>query len=200
MGNAGTDRSFEHFLTLLYFYAKPWEPMLKPLGASACALPMLHANEISVLQVSAPWAEAVYGAVQHELLMAILMENMYEPGRLRPPAEAPLAVGEHLPAPARQTGALGVDHSMAPKWRIAVDVPVIQVAVESLPAPASAPGQGPSLAEVHLSLDCFHCPCSFNFHRGHHQQQTWCLMVTPVNFEAQQLPQNCAARDWIRCT
>ncbi len=102
------------------------------------------------LQVSAPWVEAVYGAVQHELLMAILMENLYEPGRLRPPAEALLAVGEPLPAPATQTGALGVDHSRAPKWRIAVDVPVIQVAVESLPAANSAPGQGPSLAEVSL--------------------------------------------------
>ena len=102
--------------------------------------------------MTAPWVEAVYGAVQHELLMAILMENMYEPGRLCPPAKAPLAVGEPLPAPAKQAGPLGVDHTQAPKWRVVVTVPVIQVAVESLPAPSSANGQGPSLAEVPLPL------------------------------------------------
>ncbi len=84
--------------------------------------------------------------------MAILMENLYEPGRVSPSARAPLPVGEPLPAPAKQSGALGVDHSKAPKWRVAVTVPVIQVAVESLPVPTSAPGQGPSLAEVAFPL------------------------------------------------
>ena len=99
--------------------------------------------------------------MQHELLMAILMEHLYEPGRVSPSARAPLPVGEPLPAPAKQTGALGVDHSQAPKWRVAVTVPVIQVAVESLPAPASAPGQGPSLAEVAFPLQ-YQPPCLKN--------------------------------------
>ena len=97
--------------------------------------------------------------MQHELLMAILMENLYEPGRVSPSARAPLPVGEPLPAPAKQSGALGVDHSKAPKWRVAVTVPVIQVAVESLPVPTSAPGQGPSLAEVAFPLQ--YLPSSF---------------------------------------
>ena len=104
------------------------------------------------VQVRAPWVKAVYGAVQHELLMGILLENLYEPGRIGPPARAPLPVGEPLPAPSKQAGALGVDRSQAPRWQVAVNVPVIQVAVESLPAPASAPDRGPPLAEVPFTL------------------------------------------------
>jgi len=94
--------------------------------------------------------ESAYGAVQHELLMAIFLENLYEPGRLCPPAKAPLRIGEPLPAPAKQTKPLGVDHSKPPMWHVAVGVPVIQVAVESLPVLSSTPGYGPSLAQVTL--------------------------------------------------
>ena len=98
-------------------------------------------------QVTTPWVEAVYGAVQHDLLMAVLLENLYEPGRLCPPAEPLIPVGQPLPAPG-QLGALGVDRMVAPMWQVTIDVPVIEVAVESVPGASSAPGHGPALAQV----------------------------------------------------
>lgn len=98
-------------------------------------------------QVTTPWVEAVYGAVQHELLMAVLLENLYEPGRLCPPAEPLIPVGQPLPAPG-QSWALGVDHTLAPMWQVTIDVPDIVVAVESVPGASSVPGHGPPLAQV----------------------------------------------------
>lgn len=98
--------------------------------------------------------EAAYGALQHELLMAIILENLYESGRLCPPAKPPVPIGQPLHAPGKQTESLGVDHSKAPRWRVAVSVPVIQVAVESLPVLTSVPGYGPPLAEVIILPGC----------------------------------------------
>ena len=98
-------------------------------------------------QVTTPWVEAVYGAVQHDLLMAVLLENLYEPGRLCPPVEPLIPVGQPLPAPG-QLGALGVDRMVAPMWQVKVDVPVVEVAVERVPGASSAPDHGPALAQV----------------------------------------------------
>ena len=112
-----------------------------------------------MLQVTTPWVEAVYGAVQHDLLMAVLLENMYEPGRLCPSAEPLIPVGQPLPAPG-QLGALGVDRTLTPMWQVTIDVPVIEVAVESVFSLSSAPGHGRSLAQVGnlaLSSNFSHC-------------------------------------------
>ena len=100
------------------------------------------------------WVEAAYGALQHELLMAIILENLYEPGRLCPPAKPPIPVGQPLQAPWKQTETLGADNSKAPKWRVTVSVPIIQVSVESLPVLTSVPGYGPPLAQVIILPVC----------------------------------------------
>ena len=99
-------------------------------------------------QVSSPWAEAVYGAVQHDLLMAVLLENLYEPGRQCPAAKPLVPVGQPLPAPGQLAGPLGVDHTLAPRWQVTIHVPVIEVEVEGVPGLGSAPGYGPPLAQV----------------------------------------------------
>lgn len=98
--------------------------------------------------------EAAYGAVQHELLMAVFLENMYEPGRLCPPEAPPVRPGDPMPATAKQPEPLGVDRTKAPAWRVAVSVPVIQVVVESQPSlQSSMPGYGPALAQVNPQSD-----------------------------------------------
>ena len=104
-------------------------------------------TKIDMPQVTVPWVEAVYGAVQHDLLMAVLLENLYEPGRLCPPAVPLIPVGQPLPTPG-QLGALGVDRTLAPMWQVTIDVPVIEVAVESVSGLTSAPDRGPPLAQV----------------------------------------------------
>ena len=124
-------------------------------------------THVDMPQVATPWVEAVYSAVQHDLLMAVLLENLYEPGRLCPPAEPLIPVGQPLPVPG-QIGALGVDRTLAPMWQVTIDVPVIEVAVLSVAGASSAPGHGPPLAQVGIWL------CLWNFTEVSH-----CLPLNP---------------------
>ncbi len=61
-------------------------------------------------QVWLPWAAAVYGEVQHQLLLAVLCENAAEPCSFGP--QAPPTVGRKLPPLPPQPARLGVDRSV----------------------------------------------------------------------------------------
>ena len=59
------------------------------------------------MQVWLPWAAAVYGEVQHQLLMAVLLENMAEASAF---AQSPQStVGQRLPPLPPQPAHLEVD-------------------------------------------------------------------------------------------
>ena len=62
------------------------------------------------MQVWLPWAAAVYGEAQHQLLMAVLLENAAEAGSFAQPPQS--TVGQKLPPLPPQPARLGVDRSV----------------------------------------------------------------------------------------
>ncbi len=62
------------------------------------------------MQVWLPWAAVVYGEAQHQLLMAVLLENAAEASAFaqRPPS----VIGQKLSPLPPQQGRLGVDRSV----------------------------------------------------------------------------------------
>lgn len=62
------------------------------------------------MQVWLPWAAAVYGEVQHQLLMAVLLENAAEASSFAQPPRS--VIGQKLPPLPPQPARLGVDRSV----------------------------------------------------------------------------------------
>jgi hypothetical protein len=77
-------------------------------------------------QVWWPWANAVFGQLQFELLMGVIWENMCEPANFGARARPAVPVGVPLPGGAQQPSRLGVDTSQAPLWEVEVRQPRIQ--------------------------------------------------------------------------
>ncbi|KAK9852808.1 hypothetical protein WJX84_011225 [Apatococcus fuscideae] len=96
------------------------------------------------------WVKAIYGELQHHLLMAIMYSNMAEPSNFGPPAPSAAPVGASMPAPKSQPTRLGLDDSIPVAWDLEVNVRSVSFAAELLPGIDSAPGIGPPVAQLHV--------------------------------------------------
>lgn len=100
------------------------------------------------LQVWIPWASAIAGEVQYQLVLACLWENAYEPSTFGRPVPMWHPVGVRLPKHPPQPEVLGVDRSRSPVWEVEVHIHAISWLMEKLPLQDSKPGCGPDLAKV----------------------------------------------------
>ncbi|DBA93880.1 TPA: hypothetical protein ACH3X3_013925 [Trebouxia sp. C0006] len=116
----------------------------------ADALISIGSNPTKV-QVWWPWASAVWGEVQFELVMAILWENMAEPCSFGPQRPPPFPIGKPLPPQPPAPETLGVDKSKTPQWEVVVNVHSISLIMEKLPPFGyEALGSGPDLGTVKM--------------------------------------------------
>ncbi|KAL0042783.1 hypothetical protein WJX79_011021 [Trebouxia sp. C0005] len=116
----------------------------------ADALVSIGSNPTKV-QVWWPWASAVWGEVQFELMMAILWENMAEPCSFGPQRPPPFPIGKPLPPQPPAPETLGVDKSKTPQWEVVVNVHSISLIMEKLPPFGyEALGSGPDLGTVKM--------------------------------------------------
>ena len=96
--------------------------------------------------------KAIYGELQHHLLMAITYGNMCEPSNFGPPTSPAAPVGASIPAFKSQPHKLGIDDSVPVAWDLEVNVRSVSFAAELLPTATDAPGTGPPVAQVLIQL------------------------------------------------
>lgn len=106
------------------------------------------------MQVWWPWASAVWGEVQFELMMAILWENLAEPCSFGPRAKPPFPIGKPLPSQPPAPDTLGVDKTQTPRWQVVVNVHSISLIMEKLPPLDYGLGAGPDLGTVSCLVFC----------------------------------------------
>ncbi|KAL3144165.1 hypothetical protein ABBQ32_003949 [Trebouxia sp. C0010 RCD-2024] len=105
------------------------------------------------IEVWWPWASAVWGQIQFELMMAVLWENLAEPCSFGPQRPPPFPIGKSKPLPSQPPvpESLGVDKSKTPKWEVVVHVHNISLIMEKLPPMGyQSLGAGPDLGTLKM--------------------------------------------------